>query len=355
MSSKSEQKKYFVSIIWGYSPHMYNFAPEENYHLHALKIAKDMGYQPVAIVRGSENNMRNDPHFDKDIITIDYKNFCNYLYQLIKYSLRSSTIYANSYEWRSFIVPFLAKKTVFAPHTQPKRQNKIRQLIQDFVYRFFKKIRVINQTEYDFVRSRGISGGKLVIAPITVSSKIFHLTGNQKRTDVVYFGNITPKKNLLTILKAFKIVVGKRKGTILHVIGNNWDNDFLPNVEKLGLKDSVLYHGFLPEEKLAEELNKYAVYVNASFDEGQCVAVYDAALCGCALCLPTIMSFTGVFKNMALFHEVMDHEKLADNIIRYLDDPALVQMHNRQNIEMILRDYSVESVEQKTKKLFTIN
>ncbi len=352
--TNDSQKTYFVSVIWGYSTHMYNFAAEENYHLHALKIVKDMGYKPVAIVRQSAKNMQNDPHYDKDIITYDYKNIFNYLYLIIKFSLKGSIIYANSYEWQSFLVPFLARRTIFAPHTQPKRSSRLKQFVQDFVYLFFKKIRVINQTEYDFVKSRGINEKKLVIAPITVSSKIFHLTNNQNKKDIVYFGNITYKKNLITILKSFKIVSDIKKDIILHVIGNNWDVDFLPNIEKLGLKNSVIYHGFLPEAKLAEELNKYAVYVNSSFDEGQCVAVYDAALCGCALCLPTIMSFTGVFKDRALFHDVMDYQKLADNIIYYLNNKDVADAHNKRCQEMILKDYSVESVEEKTRQLFTV-
>lgn len=347
-------KKYFVSVIWGYSPYMYNMAPEENYHLHALKIAKGMGFSPVAIVKGSKKNMMEDPHFDKDITVIDYGNIFNYLHQIIKYSLKGATIYANSYEWQSFLVPFLCRRTAFAPHTQPKRSTKTRQYIQDFVYKFFKKIRVINETEKEFVLGRGIKEEKLVVAPITVSSKIFYLTNNQERKDIVYFGHITAKKNLITILKAIKEVRKIKKDTLLHIIGKNNDEDFISNIKQLGLVDCVFCYGFLPEEQLAADLNKYAVYVNSSFDEGQCVAVYDAALCGCALCLPTIMSFVGVFKDKALFHEVHDYQKLAENIIFYLDNPAIAQDHNKKNIEMILRDYSVEAVEEKTKKLFTV-
>ena len=44
-------KKYLVSIIWGYSKRMYDFAIEENYHLHVLNIAKELGYVPVVIIK----------------------------------------------------------------------------------------------------------------------------------------------------------------------------------------------------------------------------------------------------------------------------------------------------------------
>jgi hypothetical protein len=66
------------------------------------------------------------------------------------------------------------------------------------------------------------------------------------------------------------------------------------------------------------------------------------------------MSFTGVFKDRALFHDVMDYKKLANNIITYIDSPSLVQTHVEKNIKMILKNYSVKAIEEKTMKLFTV-
>ncbi len=91
------KQKRFVSIIWGYSTHMYAFAPEENYHLHALKVAKELGYKPCAIVRDGKKQMIDDPHFDPDIEVIDYKNAFQFFFHVIRLSIVKSVFYVNSY------------------------------------------------------------------------------------------------------------------------------------------------------------------------------------------------------------------------------------------------------------------
>ena len=63
------------------------------------------------------------------------------------------------------------------------------------------------------------------------------------------------------------------------------------------------------------------------------------------------MSFIGVFKDKALFHDVYDFEKLANNINTYLDDKELISNHVFKNIEMIKNEYSINVIEEKLKKL----
>lgn len=346
-------KNKFISIIWGYSTHMYGFAPEENYHLHALKVAKELGFEPWAIVKGSKESIEKDPHFDKDIHVIDYKNFFQFIFHVLKFSLQNSLFYVNSYEWQSFIIPFCARRTIFMAHTQPQRKTKSKQLFQNFIYTFFKAIRLNNQTEKDFLIKENINPEKLFVIPLIVSNNIFKkISPTLQRTDLVYFGNITAKKNLLTILHAFEEVKKSYPEIKIHLIGNMWDTSIKEYINQSVYKNDIIEYGFMPNEQLVPELNSKLIYLNSSLDEGQCVAVYDAALSGCALCLPTIMSFTGVFKDGALFHEIYDYQKLAENILHYLEHPELIQTHQQQNEKMILNNYSIECVEKKMKELF---
>ncbi len=198
-------KNKFVSIIWGYSTHMYGFAPEENYHLHALKVAKELGFEPWVIVKGSKENMERDSHFDKEIRVIDYKNFFQFIFYVLKFSFQNSLFYVNSYEWQSFIVPFVARRTIFMAHTQPKRKTRAKQIFQNFIYSFFKAIRLNNDTERDFLIKENISPEKLFVVPLVVSNNIFKLTNPEinNRKDLVYFGNITAKKKCSDYFKGF--------------------------------------------------------------------------------------------------------------------------------------------------------
>ncbi len=340
--------KKFVSIIWGYNTNMHTFAAEENYHLHILKVAKELGFKPYIILHGDRSSIQQDPHLDSDTEIISYKNIFQYIYLVVKFSLSGSLFYVNSLEWQSFVVPFLARKTIFMAHTQPERQSPLKQKIQNFVYIFFTAIRLNNETEKDFLIKEGTDQRKLHVIPLVVSQNIFRLTDTQEnRKDLVYFGNVTPKKNLSTILKAFKLVQTHHPEIKLHIIGNIYDSNFMAT-------EGVIVHGHMPQDKnLVALLNKTRVSVNSSLDEGQCVAVYDTSLCGNALCLPNIMSFRGVFKNKALFHDIYDHKKLAENILCYLADTDILIKHRDACITMIQKDYSIHTIEEKLKELLS--
>ncbi|MEI6042261.1 MAG: glycosyltransferase [bacterium] len=351
---KKEKTKKFISIIWGYSPHMYSFAPEENYHLHAIKVAKDMGFKTYAIVGGSRLDMENDPHFDKLTEVLEYKNFLNFLYQILKFSFQGGVFYVNSYEWQSFVVPFLARKTIFMAHTQPKRQTRIKQLIQNFVYNFYSAIRLNNETEKEFLLKEGTKGIKLFVVPLVVSQDVFKLeeTGVERR-DLVCFGNVTEKKNILTVLKAFELIKSKYPLIKINIIGKIFDTRVIDFIEASEFKKDFILQGFLPNKELVMSLNKNLIYINSSFDEGQCVAVYDAALCGCVLCLPNIMSFKDVFKNSSLIHEVNGYKQIALNIEYYIKNPSVVAVYRQKNIDMIEQNYSIQSVEKGLIKLIS--
>lgn len=345
--------KKFVSIIWGYPRHMYGFAPEENYHLHALKVAKDLGFKPYAIVMGNKENMTNDPNFDEDINVIDYKNLIQFFLQVLKFSFQNSVFYVNSYEWQSFVIPFLSRRTIFMAHTQPKRQTVMKQKIQNFVYKFFTAIRLNNEEEKKFLIKQGINPAKLFVVPLVVSQDVFKVIDpNEKRTELVYFGNVTELKNVTTIIEGFEIVKKIYPEIKLHIIGNIWHQKTTERINSSTYNKDIILHGFVPMNKhLNTKLNKRLIFLNSSKTEGQCVAVYDAALAGCVLCLPKIMSFAGVFKDKALFHDILDYNKLAENIVYYIKTPDLIIKHRNKCIKMIKEKYSKETVEKKITNL----
>ena len=350
----SIKKTKFISIIWGYSENMYSFSEEENYHLHILSIAKQKGFLPCVIIKNGKKIIEKDPHFDSDIKIIEYKNIFNYLFNITKYSIQNSIFYVNSYEWQSFIVPFFSRRTIFMGHSQTKRSSTKLQKIQNFVFKFFKLIRLNNETEKKYLISQGTKKDKLMIVPLIVSQKIFKLEEKIQKKDLVYFGNITPTKNIETILKSFSVVRDIKPDIKLNIIGNIYDPNFETQVQKLKLEESIVIHGYLKQDsKLTNLLNSFLIYLNSSKSEGQCVAVYDAALCGCVLCLPNIMSFSDIFKEKALFHEVNDYEQLASNILQYLDKPDMIEEYREKCIFTIKEDYSQKVIEEKLKLMLS--
>lgn len=186
-----------------------------------------------------------------------------------------------------------------------------------------------------------------------MSQDVFKLTNiNQERKDLVYFGNVTAKKNLPTIFKAFELVKEKHPEIKLNIIGKIHDEQFNLFIKDLELEKNIIIHGYLPqEENLNQILNKTLISLNSSLDEGQCVAVYDTALSGNVLCLPKIISFESVFKDKALFHDIYDHEKLAENILYFINNPDIVNDYRDQCLNMIKKYYSRNRIENELRQL----
>jgi hypothetical protein len=63
------------------------------------------------------------------------------------------------------------------------------------------------------------------------------------------------------------------------------------------------------------------------------------------------MSFEGVFKDRALFHDIYDHKKLTANILYYMNNTDIIESYRKHCIDMIKKDYSINAVEDKLKKI----
>lgn len=379
----SMKNRYFINFIHGYFKSLQEFSLSENYHLHVFIGAKKAGYNKFfLIIREGMDILKEDSNlkilkdeYDIDILILDYKNIFNFYYLLLKFSLVSFKqgvlIYFNSHELETYLGLIFSKifsfgkiKNVFMAHTQPKRGGlgnaNLKQFLQDkILFKFFTdRIRLNNITEEEYLINNKVKKEKLFILPLVVDERIFTKVKDYKdRKDLLYFGQLSKKKNIPTILKALKEIHNNKNYDYvkLNIVGKETGYFLKEDLEILDIVNIVNKYGFVPLKDLNNILNNFLIYLNDSQDEGQCVAVFEAALSGCALCLPNIMSFKDVFKNKALFHEVGDYKKLSENIIYYLENPGLIKDHNEKNIKMIREEYNSNIIEEEMSTLFTFN
>jgi hypothetical protein len=128
--------------------------------------------------------------------------------------------------------------------------------------------------------------------------------------------------------------------------------DFWPTVEALGLRDDIVMHGRLPHDRIAELLPSFLVCCSSVISSGQSLAVFEAALSGCALCLPEIMQFSTVFRGAARFHPLYGSSRLGENLVSYLLDPKRAAADNAKARELIARGYAEPVVRAGLQKLF---
>ena len=110
------------------------------------------------------------------------------------------------------------------------------------------------------------------------------------RRMIVYVGGFSPHKNLEALVGSFAALVREDAfhDTLLVMVGEHRKETFhsyfgsiAAQVARLGLKDRVIFPGYLPDDELAVLLNLAAVLALPSLMEGFGLPAIEAAACGC--------------------------------------------------------------------------
>ena len=161
------------------------------------------------------------------------------------------------------------------------------------------------------------------------------------------------------MVQALKIVIEKYPNTKVYQVGENQESrdeagrNFEALLDFYGIKENFILYG-RRKEPLRELDLPTSIYINSSLQEGQCIAVYDAALLGNALCLPKISSFIGVLDGNTRLHAVGDHEKLAENIIYYTEHKEEREESIRKNRDWIADHYNFPFIQKRIQEEFDL-
>lgn len=344
--------KKFISIIWGYHRQIFTFPKEQHYHLLPLLAMLEEGYECEVCALDPEVRIEDDPQWDKRIRVFYSKNIWQYLAYL--WRNRDAILYANSLTLRSLLVGMIGKRTVFIPQSCPLPEGSFRRSVALFFYRFFTKIRVMNEGEMAVLKKYGIS--QTVAIPLSISSH-FLREPIEENTTLLVLGNLTPIKRPFLFLEALKIVKKQIPDIRLRVIGEDRMKklsgiSFAEKVQELALSENVEMLGFLPSERIPALAKDCAIYLNASISEGQCLAVYETVLMGLFPVLPDILAFQSVFSGKVPLYKSGDANNFAEKILWAFS-------HQKERIEAvksvqsyILHDLSSDRILRETKTLF---
>ncbi|GAB3531518.1 hypothetical protein GCM10027443_13880 [Pontibacter brevis] len=161
---------------------------------------------------------------------------------------------------------------------------------------------------------------------------------------LVFLGRLTPKKNPIALLHAFKLVLDKIPNVTLTLIGEGpLRKEIELTIESLGLKDKVILLGALQRKDAIPILNTHWVYVQHSVtsyqgdQEGFAISIAEAA----ALRLPVVSTLhNGIPENVidgvtGFLVREYDYEEMGKKIIQLLEDVQLIKKFGeagRQNV-----------------------
>jgi len=176
-----------------------------------------------------------------------------------------------------------------------------------------KKIIAISEfTKRDIIKTYKINPKKITVAypgfkktnPPTGGEKLKVLKNKYKINGdyILYLGTLKPSKNIEGLLEAFKLLIPPLKLVIAGKKGWLYQQIF-EKVRQLGLKDRVLFPGFIPDEEVPILMEGAEVFVMPSFWEGFGIPVLEAmdagvpVVCSDRGALPEIVSDAALLVN----------------------------------------------------------
>jgi glycosyltransferase involved in cell wall biosynthesis len=144
----------------------------------------------------------------------------------------------------------------------------------------------------------------------TPSAKLRELGLDGARKMVVYLGGFSPHKNLEALVAAFAGAAQRADAgdPMLVMVGDTHTDAFhtcfelvSALVDKLRIKDHVVFTGYLPDEDVVALLNQATVLVLPSLMEGFGLPAVEAAACGCPVIatkespLPELLGEGGIY------------------------------------------------------------
>ncbi len=107
----------------------------------------------------------------------------------------------------------------------------------------------------------------------------------ERKNQVLSVGRFSPEKGFFRLLDVWKKFIAMHPDWQLKLIGDGNDREGLEaKAAELGVADSVIFTGMLPNEQVTFEMSTSKIYAMTSFTEGLPTVIIEAGVCS----LPTI-------------------------------------------------------------------
>jgi glycosyltransferase involved in cell wall biosynthesis len=140
---------------------------------------------------------------------------------------------------------------------------------------------------------------------------------------LLFVGTLEPRKNLLTLLKAFEQILRQTSFRPQLVIagGEGWLMDEMFSfINNAGISDRLLLTGYLSDEDLRALYSSCRVFIYPSSYEGFGLPPLEAMACGAPVIAGRISALKETLGSAAILIDPLDVEALATSIVKLLRD-----------------------------------
>jgi glycosyltransferase involved in cell wall biosynthesis len=335
--------KKFIMLVNCY-PHPIPVKKEEDYFLIPASVMKKKGFDCEYVTLRDQGDKTIETKFAKDSAYNEVfdgfkiKRFDKTLSMLNYIRKSGALLQSNLRPWPPASFSALLPNTkVMRSFTYFMGSNIPIALASAVLFRRFDKILAVTPYEVEVYKKYKIPAKKIKLIPFAIDYKFFtkkvsapdiRKKYNIKPTDKVItaVANVRKLKRFDVLIKSLPLIKKSIPTAKVVIVGTDMLHaQKLPSLKetaaKYGVSDSVVITGWQPPEVLRKVYSITSAFVHPAADEYQGLISYEAAAMGLPLCLSSIGSHTSVFGGHALFHDVNDYKKLAENVIKSIKNP----------------------------------
>lgn len=166
------------------------------------------------------------------------------------------------------------------------------------------------------------------------ASRPGRIAGFTAKDYILYVGTVEPRKNLKVLIKAFSDIRAKHDISLIIAGKLGWlYSDIVSYPEILGIKDAVIFTGYINEKTILDLYNHALAFVYPSIYEGFGMPPLEAMSCGTPVIISAIPPLEDVAKDAALSFNPNDSGELAYVIDKVISSETLRQEMSRKGLK----------------------
>lgn len=189
---------------------------------------------------------------------------------------------------------------------------------------FIKKldaIGVVNPLAKEILIKKGYPENKIFFVGNGIDVDSFPFSFEKSKNSLIYIGRLAELKgveDLIDVIFEIKKEIPKIK---LNIVGSGPKRKILENkVEKLNLKNNVIFHGYLSDEDKIELLKESQIYLSASKLEGFGIPLIEAMAAGCVPIVNDIYAHRFIFQGKEVGYLIKNKKEMIKRIFELLKD-----------------------------------
>lgn len=221
-------------------------------------------------------------------------------------------------------------------------------------------------TKNDIVKFFKINPAKVEVVYLSAESIFIKLPEKDKNKNVLKkykinkkyilsVGTIEPRKNFITLIKAFNLIKQKKTDTDYKLViagRTGWKSEATyEEREKSPYREDILFSGRVPDQDLVQIYNQAELFVYPSLFEGFGLPPLEAMSCGLPVIASDTSSLKEVIGNAGMLVTAGDESKLKKQILHVLENEEIKEELKGKSL-IRAKKFSWEETARKTLEIY---